>query len=200
MEGISKMIIPVEEVDLEEIDNQLDEQAQEALEEIDNHLDRQAQEAQDRYDRFDEEMLKGSSDGKLDSRRQGNEKEYSGRMDGKSETEQAEDGKSSRRMETELGPRSLKNDMMTLRKRWEKGEYNLVVEKMKLMEDWPEEASEIKEAIVAWMAENEVINLVEEGEDILDGLEAMNADGTSGVTDAVLMDATEIVTTKYHSG
>ena len=51
---------------------------------------------------------------------------------------------------------------------------------------------EVKEALVDWMTENETTTMVEEGEDILDGLEAMLVEGTSGVTDEFLMDATEI--------
>ena len=44
------------------------------------------------------------------------------------------------------------------------------------------------------MAEHEVITLVEEGEDILDGLEAMLTEESSGVSDDVIMDATEVIT------
>ena len=49
--GINEMIIPVEEIDLAEVDEQLEKQEMEALKEIDEHLDGQAQ---DRYDRFDD--------------------------------------------------------------------------------------------------------------------------------------------------
>ena len=55
-------------------------------------------------------------------------------------------------------------------------------------------AQEIREAIVDWLAENEINTLVEEGEDILDGLESLNAKGLDGVTDTILLDVTEIVT------
>ena len=44
------------------------------------------------------------------------------------------------------------------------------------------------------MAENEVVTLVEESEDILDGLEAMLEEENSGVSEDVRMDATEIIT------
>ena len=47
---------------------------------------------------------------------------------------------------------------------------------------------------MAWMAENEVSTMIEESEDILDGLESMLAEEGSGVTEEVLIDATEIIT------
>ena len=55
-------------------------------------------------------------------------------------------------------------------------------------------ALEIKKAVMGWLAENELSTLVEEGEDILDGLEGLNTNGLDGVTDEVLLDVTEIVT------
>ena len=63
----------------------------------------------------------------------------------------------------------------------------------RMMDSWPEGSEEIKVAITDWLAENEVDTLIEEGEDILDGLECMNSEGTDGVTDDVLLDVTEIV-------
>ena len=44
------------------------------------------------------------------------------------------------------------------------------------------------------MAENEIETMIEEGEDILDGLETMLTEDNSGVTGDILMDATEIIT------
>ena len=49
--GINEIIIPIEEIDLNEVDEQLEKQEVETLQEIDEHLDGQAQ---DRYDRFDD--------------------------------------------------------------------------------------------------------------------------------------------------
>ena len=65
---------------------------------------------------------------------------------------------------------------------------------MTLSKSWPERSMTIKEALWSCIADNEVVTLVEEGEDILDGLEAMLTEEDSGVSDEVLMDATEIVT------
>ena len=52
----------------------------------------------------------------------------------------------------------------------------------------------VKRSLWEWMVENEVDTLVEEGEDILDGLEAMNQEVDSEISDEVLMDITEIIT------
>ena len=45
-----------------------------------------------------------------------------------------------------------------------------------------------------WIEENEVTTMVEEGEDILDGLETMLGEPGRGVTEDILKDATEIIT------
>ena len=77
-----------------------------------------------------------------------------------------------------------------IERRWKDSEYKVVLDKMTLSKSWPEESMPIKEAMWNWMAENELVTLVEEGEDVLDGLEAMLAEENSGV----LMDATEVIT------
>ena len=78
--------------------------------------------------------------------------------------------------------------------RWKDSEYKIVIEKMTLSNIWPDGSMTIKEALWSWIAENEVVTLVEEGEDILDGLEAMLTEEDNGVSDEVLMDANEIIT------
>jgi hypothetical protein len=60
---------------------------------------------------------------------------------------------------------------------------------------WESEAEYIKDALLEWMVKNEETTMMEEGEDILDGLESMLTEDGSGVTDEVLIDATEIITT-----
>ena len=51
-----------------------------------------------------------------------------------------------------------------------------------------------KEAMLEWITENEITTMVEEGEDMLDGLESMLTEEGSGVTEDVLMDAAEVIT------
>ena len=48
------------------------------------------------------------------------------------------------------------------------------------MATWPEESTNIKESLMGGMVENENLTLVEEGEDILDGLETMNVEDEGG--------------------
>ena len=78
--------------------------------------------------------------------------------------------------------------------RWSKSNYSLVLGKMTLSERWPKESLNIKQALWEWMAENEELTLVEEAEDILDGLEAMSMAEESECPIEVLIDATEMIT------
>ena len=77
-----------------------------------------------------------------------------------------------------------------LESRWKGTEYEIVLEKIKLTESWPEGSTEIRKEILSWMEENEEITLMEEGEKILDGL----TENDREVTDGILKDATEIIT------
>ena len=49
----------------------------------------------------------------------------------------------------------------------------MVLEKLKIMNGWQSECKNMRESIVEWLSENEETTLIEEGEDILDGLEMM---------------------------
>ena len=64
--------------------------------------------------------------------------------------------------------------------RWKDSEYKLVIERMACMATWPEESTNIKESLMGWMVENENLTLVEEGEDILDGLETIHDEDIGG--------------------
>ena len=70
--------------------------------------------------------------------------------------------------------------IVILAEKWRNSPLKLVIEKLKLMREWPEEAWEIRTALIEWMLENGSKVMVDEGEDILDGLE--------------MIDATEIIT------
>jgi hypothetical protein len=50
----------------------------------------------------------------------------------------------------------------------------------------------VKESLADWMLTNKEVTLVEEGEDILDGLELMMESGE--ISGTLLLDSTEIVT------
>ena len=78
--------------------------------------------------------------------------------------------------------------------KWKGTKYNIVLEKLELTNSWAEKSKSIKDEIITWMWENDETTLVEEGEDILDGLETMVREEDSGVTEEILLDATEMVT------
>ena len=58
---INEMVIPLETIDLQEIDNQLDEEEKGTLKEVDDHLEKQSKDAQAKYDKFDDDMARRSS-------------------------------------------------------------------------------------------------------------------------------------------
>ena len=66
--------------------------------------------------------------------------------------------------------------MDQLRMKWAGSNYEIIVEKLEMLESWndQEEDSEgVKESVIDWMITKSEETLVEEGEDILDGLEIM---------------------------
>ena len=81
-----------------------------------------------------------------------------------------------------------------MKERWGGTNYKIVLEKMEVMSTWPGDCESIREALMSWMVENKDVTLIEEGEDILDGLEAMHAEEGSEVSEEILMDATEVIT------
>ena len=81
-----------------------------------------------------------------------------------------------------------------LRMKWTGSEYDIVLEKLEMLESWKtlEDAEGVKEEVLDWMVNNKEVILVEEGEDILDGLEVMEESGE--VSGTLLLDITEIIT------
>ena len=67
--GINELVIPLETIDLQEVDEQLEEEERETLKEIDEHLEKQAKDAQERYDNFDDDMARVSSKNLLPAKR-----------------------------------------------------------------------------------------------------------------------------------
>ena len=62
------------------------------------------------------------------------------------------------------------------------------------MLDWNKEegGKDVKEALVDWLIENDESTMVEEGEDIVDGLETMELEGE--ISRKLLLDSTEVIT------
>ena len=77
--------------------------------------------------------------------------------------------KDSRRMEDQ---EEIPEGWKFIMERWKEGGYKIVLAKLELTDGWSEDAKYIKEALIEWMTENEVTTMVEEGEDILDGVYA----------------------------
>ena len=83
--------------------------------------------------------------------------------------------------------------MDKLRIKWGGTNYEIVLEKLDGMEGWKKDANkDIKEAIIDWLLENDEEILVEEGEDIIEGLEMMEVEGE--ISNELLLDSTEIIT------
>ena len=98
------------------------------------------------------------------------------------ESQKGEKRIDSGRLETYELSRVLEMDKEIIKKRWKGGNYEMVLEKIELMEGWKGEARHIKAALLEWMVENEETTMMEENEDILDELESMLTEEGSGVT------------------
>ena len=92
----------------------------------------------------------------------------------------------------EVGEPSTWLDEMT--SRWKNTEFSIVLDRLSVVNNWPAECKEIKESFTSWLMENDETTLVEEGEDILDGMEVLRDGNEGGVTDEMLMDVTDIIT------
>ena len=192
VDGINQMVIPIEDINLDEVDY---------------HLDSQEKEAQEKYDKFEDEMAQGLDKNDLP---EGWNLENSNKNYNFTEGHDVPEGwkvkAGKQRGKTVPSPETRRLEILStagmiilelqtvLEMRWKDSEYRVVLDKMKLSKSCPEESMPIMEAIWSWMAEHEVITLVEVGEDILDGLEAMLVEESSGVSEDVLMDATEVIT------
>ena len=75
--------------------------------------------------------------------------------------------------------RRLESKIEKLRMKWAGSEYEIVLEKLEMLESWKteEDTQGFKEEMLDWMINNMEVTLIEEGEDILDGLEVMEECG-----------------------
>ena len=84
--------------------------------------------------------------------------------------------------------RRLEDKLDELRMKWAGGNYEIIIDRLEMQEGWKNEVEDkdgIKEALLDWMLENEEETLVEEGEDILDGLEIL--EGLGEISSDLLM-------------
>ena len=142
VEGINKLSIPIEEIDLEEVDRE---------------LDNQARQAQERYDRWDQDRLQ--EDEKLPSTGgpshlngvgapldQTNSRARSqppkpptpptSKNENPSETLQSPILTSGPPKMKNTAKQDLEAQQDILEQRWKDGPYNLIIQKTKLMDDW----------------------------------------------------------------
>ena len=136
------------------------------LNQVDHHLDEMEKEAQRRYDDFNQNQLKND--------------------DTLAEGWKVED------LRDEVGEPSTWLDELT--RRWKNTEFNIILDRLGVVNNWPTECKDIKESFTSWLLENDEATLEEEGEDILDGLEVLREGKEEGVSDEVLMDVTDIIT------
>ena len=68
------------------------------------------------------------------------------------------------------------------------------METLEQAREWAEDTNEVSDNLIEWMINNREMRLVEEAEDMLDGLEGLAEASEMGVTNNILMEATEIIT------
>ena len=78
-------------------------------------------------------------------------------------------------------PHSCEEKKEVLWNKWKGTNYSIVMKKIELMDGWPDNNTSLKEALLSCMIENREEILVEEGEDILDGMETLIGDDGSPV-------------------
>ena len=149
---------------------------------VDEHLAEKEKEINDRYEKFDQAGPEGWIDG---------EKSDQSVPEGWMEEEKLRDKIPP---EEENDSNRLESKIDKLRMKWAGTGYEIVLEKLEMLESWKSTGDiEIKEGLLDWMIENEESTLMEEGEDILDGLEMMANAGE--ITNELLLDCTEMITT-----
>ena len=99
-------------------------------------------------------------------------------------TSNLKDGKQDQHVIPEEGlnyTQRMEKKMDQLRMRWAGSDYEILLEKLEMLESWQEERDEdgVKESLLDWMLTNKEVTQVEEGEDILDGVEIMMESGGS---------------------
>ena len=73
-------------------------------------------------------------------------------------------------------------------------EYRIVLDALEQTQRLPEEAKEVRVNLLEWMINNKEMRLMEEAEDMLDGLEDLKEAGEMGMTNNILMETTEVIT------
>ena len=92
----------------------------------------------------------------------------------------------------QTSPKRLEEKLDHMRMRWAGTDYEIVVEKLDMMtgSNVVVDKEKVLESIL--MIENDEVTLIEEGEDILDGLKMMEE--REDISEDILLDATEMIT------
>ena len=199
---INEMEMQLEDVDLEQVDKEIEEQER-AADETYNNFDSDMTFRKEGLD--DDTIQPGWKVNPEKSEKSGKEiteKQHSNRLekDDKQAKEVMAENKELRdtnpediEKSSEEYSRRMETKHDKLRMKWAGTDYEIVTEKLEGMANWMEEENqEIKESLMDWMLDNDELTLVEEGEDILDGLEMMEKDGE--IAGDLLLDSTEIIT------
>ena len=81
------------------------------------------------------------------------------------------------------------------KRRWSTTNYKLVLEEIDLMDGSPDRYDSLKEVLISWMVDNKEDTLIEEGKDILDGMETLLTEDGSEISEEIIKDTTEMITT-----
>ena len=186
------------------------------LAEVDRELERQEKEANEKYENFDSEVTLSkeqdptvpegwkTTTGKQDQNTcdkvlDGGDKLRPMNDNKTTPTTDIEDEdklKETRRLEESDSEGSKRMEMKfdKLRQKWTGTDYEIICERLEGMLDWINEdgGNEVKESLIDWLIENDEATLVEESEDIVDGLEMMELEGE--ISRKLLLDSTELIT------
>ena len=121
------------------------------LELVDEHLNKLEREAQERYDNFDEKMMKS------DENLQTGWKEMN---ESQSYHEEDETIPTGGKPEGKKDPKWME----ILTARWTGTDYELVLEKVKKVNNWSGECVNMKVSLLEWITENDETTILEEGE------------------------------------
>ena len=82
-----------------------------------------------------------------------------------------------------------------LKRRWSTTNYKLLLENIDLKDGWPDSYDFLQEGLLSWMVDKKEGTLIEEVEDILYGIETLLSEDGSEISEEIIKDTTEIIST-----
>ena len=89
----------------------------------------------------------------------------------------------------------MEKQITKLEKRWKQTDFEIVLEPINELKGMGNECKEVIDILMEWMINNNECRLVEEAEDMLDGLEDMLVAKEMSMTEEILVKATAVITT-----